>query len=69
MFSDLDQSKTWPHDDRYICTKCSACGSAYLGPKRSPTCWSCASQQTQDWWQSVNAPKTEQPEGDDDADQ
>jgi hypothetical protein len=41
----------WPHDDRYL-NRCPHCKTQFAGPKRAPSCWSCASDAGKAWWRS-----------------
>lgn len=54
VFPNTNPDKDWPFDNRYVCTCCRSCGSPYFGPKRSPSCWSCADDTMKQWWYETN---------------
>ena len=58
FFSAIPPERKWPHDSRYF-GKCAHRGENYMGPKRSPCCWSCADAGLRDWWLSkhTNEPR------------
>lgn len=46
-----DPKIDWPHYNSYL-NNCSQCGVRFCGPKRAPSCWSCAPEGTKTWWHS-----------------
>ena len=49
IFANMKDEKCWPGNQDYYC-KCRSCEEFFAGPKLSPACWKCYSDEGKREW-------------------